>query len=348
MENKIITKEKLTKLLKEEHIIIKGNVENIAQNKSYDLFFSYLSQFYTLNINYSSDIKGDIPHQIIIKAMKSENYDLWKKEACFYKKISDSSCKMVVPTCFGTFSNEKTGQFCILLEDLKTKYKQIEWPLPPQEKQLKQTIKSLAILHSSFWNTFDNEYLQKPHKKNIDDFIADAYICHEKLSFYLQGILSNKREKILKTILEKLPSVLWKRISSSSELTLIHGDAHFQNMFFPINKEKNNCIFIDWTDWNMSLGAFDLSYMMALHCYEDYRHQYEDKMLKIYLDELQKNNIKYNWEQLIYDYKLAAAFNLLIPAHQYYRLQIPAEIWWPHIERGFRAFDDLNCIEILK
>jgi hypothetical protein len=69
----------------------------------------------------------------------------------------------------------------------------------------------------------------------------------------------------------------------------------------------------------------------------------EYPLLTLYFEEMQKQNIDYAWNEFWTDYRVCVIFNLLVPVYQYSMLDIPPSIWWPHMERGFAAFEDLNC-----
>lgn len=100
---------------------------------------------------------------------------------------------------------------------------------------------------------------------------------------------------------------------------------------------------IDWQSCEIGVGPADLAYMIALHWFPERRAHLEVPLLRHYHNRLLEGGITtYSW----YDYRLSAINNLLIPVWQWF-VKIPASIWWHHLERGFLAFDDLKCAELL-
>ncbi len=132
----------------------------------------------------------------------------------------------------------------------------------------------------------------------------------------------------------------------SQTATVTHGDSHYWNFLFPRNKEENQCVIIDWQSWGIGLGAEDLAYMIALFWYPERRQRMEQPLLKFYLEEMQKQHIDYVWNDFWTEYRISVIFNLLSPVFRQSRDRHPA-IWWPLLESGFGAFEDLNCLEFL-
>jgi hypothetical protein len=86
--------------------------------------------------------------------------------------------------------------------------------------------------------------------------------------------------------------------------------------------------------------------MLGLHWFPERRHRFEKQLLKSYLEELHRRGIDYRLDDLIYDYRLQVAGHVFTPI-ELWSMKIPAAIWWPHLDRAFSAFDDLDCHEFL-
>jgi|TARA_B100002003_G_C14121025_1_gene539190 hypothetical protein len=87
--------------------------------------------------------------------------------------------------------------------------------------------------------------------------------------------------------------------------------------------------------------------MIALYCYPEHRQRSEQELLKSYFEELAKEQIEYSWDELLIDYRVYAAVNVLRPIGQYSHGGFVPMIWWNHLERSFAAFEDLGCMELL-
>ena len=104
---------------------------------------------------------------------------------------------------------------------------------------------------------------------------------------------------------------------------------------------------VDWATWDVEVGARDLAYLVALHCFPEQRAEIEKPLLQRYYDRLLAGGVRdYSWEQLWADYRLFVIWNLFVPIEQFY-WNVPASIWWYHAERSVLAFDDLQCADLL-
>jgi Ser/Thr protein kinase RdoA (MazF antagonist) len=157
--------------------------------------------------------------------------------------------------------------------------------------------------------------------------------------------LSSSRRALVERVARSYPQMLRHRIESSSVQTLIHGDAHFWNFLYP-KDETQPALLIDWQDAAVHFGAYDLAYMIALHWFPDRREQFETLLLRTYHSELQRHEIDYGYDELLYDYRLQVAAMLLLPMI-HWAAKLPAYVWWPHMDRAFSAFNDLDCGELL-
>lgn len=119
------------------------------------------------------------------------------------------------------------------------------------------------------------------------------------------------------------------------------------NFLFPHDLEKDTVRLIDWQSSEVGIGPADLAYMMALHWFPERRASLEVPLLRRYHTRLTESGITaYSWENCWYNYRLSAINNLLIPVWQWF-VKLPASLWWHHLERGFLAFEDLQCAELL-
>ena len=105
---------------------------------------------------------------------------------------------------------------------------------------------------------------------------------------------------------------------------------------------------IDWASWRIGIATRDLAYMMALHWYPERRVRLERPLLHRYHERLVAHGVRdYSQDALIEDYRLAALLQLTTPVWQA-TLDLPAAVWWSHLERSMLAFEDLGCAELLR
>jgi hypothetical protein len=348
-EKKQATPEWLTSILVKNGFLSKGKVSSIEQEISKSFGSTITSTFFSLKVNYSQESLGLLPSKILIKMIKPEFYDIGQKEVNFYDAVLNTKTPLPLVTCYGTEKSPETKQSYILLDDLTHTHYQTKWPLPPAQDQCKEAITVLAKMHAYWWNhsSFGEPIFEIPSEEGVRKRFQQVEKLFPQFVNFLGDRLSEKRKKTYDLVFEKLPELLWSRPSSPKRLTLIHGDAHYWNFLFPRNKEENQCVIIDWQSWGIGVGAIDLSYMIALHWYPERRQRMEQPLLKFYLEEMQKQHIDYVWNDFWTDYRVSVISNLLIPVFQHSMHDLDPRIWWPHLERGFAAFEDLNCLEFL-
>lgn len=347
-KKKQATPEWLTSVLLENGFLSKGEVTSIEQEITLS-GAGAASTFFSLKINYSQESLGNLPSNIIMKMMKPIFYDITHKEIDFYDDAMNTKVPLPLLTCYGTEKSPETKQGCLLLEDLTSTHHPIQGVTQDQgEAAIKAAITVLAKVHAYWWN--HSSFGESTSETHSEEGVRNAILQLEKLypqfADFLGDGLSEKRKKTYDLVFEKLPELLGSRLSSTKRLTLIHGDAHLGNFLFPNQKGEGQCILLDWQNWETGWGARDLSYMIALNMPPEIRQMVEKPILKFYLEEIQKQQIDYIWKGLQTDYRICVISNLLIPVGQYFA-KVSSSIWRPNIERGFAAFEDLDCLELL-
>jgi hypothetical protein len=157
--------------------------------------------------------------------------------------------------------------------------------------------------------------------------------------------LSPERRDLYQRLIDAGPR-LNRRYHSHRDMTIVQGDAHVWNVFLPQTGGGDLRIF-DWDSWRVDVGTDDLAYMMALHWFPDHRRRNERRLLDHYHAELLAHGVTgYDRRALDDDYRLSALWQIATPVWQA-AYNIPAWIWWPHLERIFMAIDDLGCRELL-
>lgn len=350
-DKKQATPEWLTSILVKNGFLSKGQVSSIEQEISKSIGSTTTSTFVSLKVIYSKESLGLLPSKILMKMIKPEFYDGGQKEIDFYDAVANTKTPLPLVTCYGTETSPETKQCYLLLDDLTHTHYRTKWPLPPAQDQCKEAITVLAKMHAYWWShsRFGEPNFELPSEEGVRKWIQQVEKLFPQFVDFLGDRLSEKRKKTYDLVFEKLPGLVrkeWSRVSSPKRLTLIHGDAHYWNFLFARNKKENQCVIIDWQGWGIGLGAEDLAYMIALFWYPERRQRMEQPLLKFYLEEMQKQHIDYGWDDFWTEYRISVIFNLLIPVVRHSRDRPPA-IWWPFLESGFGAFDDLNCLEFL-
>ena len=348
-ESKQATPEWLTSVLSRNGFLSNGEVASLEQTTPEFAAKSFIADFISLDVTYSPGSQGAKPSKIVLKAIKpkmvaSEAH----RELKFYNAISDVQTELPFLTCFGTAVCPETNRYCLLLEDLTATHHQSPAPLPPHQKECEAAIDVLTSIHAYFWDypRIGDTVFARPSEDGVNKHFQVHEEFYKKFVDYLGDRISGKRKKTYQLVFEKMPEIMWDRLSHHEKLTVTHGDAHFRNFLYPNNKQNNQCVIFDWQSWGIGRVGRDLSYMIAFQWFPERRQRLEMPLLEHYLNELSKYEIFCSWEDLLIEYRISVIMNLLLPVQWYYFDYSP-RIWWHYFERAFASFEDLDCVEFL-
>ena len=139
-------------------------------------------------------------------------------------------------------------------------------------------------------------------------------------------------------VIAKYTEVFLARVSSGQNVTLLHGDAHVWNLFYPKNTATDRLILFDWETYKRGIGAYDLAYMLV-HGTSG-RRQIESELMNKYYDGLISGGISgYSRDEFEYDFRLSIISCIFCPL-----------IWKRVISMRFaiEAYEDWGCEELLK
>ena len=337
-----ITAQWLTNLLQTKGHLKSGIVNNIRLQPLSDIPFG-APKIRRLEIEYLQNAICNIPNKVILKVASKE------KEYFFYTQIAEWMGKIPVPQYYLAQQNEDRSQAVFLLEDLSNTHFQTEWPVPPSLELCETAMDCLASFHAFWWNDprLDMEFRNKVTKGNYWTGRLNEAI--NKLPAFLDVIgdrLSADRKKIYEKVLAS-SNHHWMPDSKRNVKTFLHGDIHFWNFLFPKDPSRDEIRIFDWNSWDIGKGTNDLAYMIGLHWYPDLRQRREKFLLKRYYNNLLEKGIQnYAWDDCWLGYRESCIMNLFIPVWQWQR-GTTSIVWWPHLERSFLTFDDLDLMELL-
>jgi hypothetical protein len=130
-----------------------------------------------------------------------------------------------------------------------------------------------------------------------------------------------------------------KRLTPGNHLTLIHGDTLYDNIYLPIDPQKDRVLLIDWQTWEIRLGTDDLA-NLALFGMANPAADIMDTMLRRYHNGLLTHGVSgYSWEDCCHDWRLSTVRNLAIPINTG-NLQV--------LKRAIQNFHALDCSQLLE
>ncbi len=302
-----------------------------------------LSKILHLDLEFSPENTCAAPRRLVLKTAKG------KKEYIFFTRIVPACSGSPVLRCFYAEYDPQSDRACFLLEELAETHFQPEWPVPPALPLCEAVVECLARFHAGWRHNLVLKTELQPLLAEGNSWKSRIALAVERLPQFIAFLgdrLSPERKAIYQQVLRASVSE-WQPDWSTKAATLLHGDAHFWNYLFPRDPARDTIRMIDWNGWDIGRGTDDLAYMIALHWFPERRRVYEIPLLRRYHTVLQESGIMdYSWDDCWRDYRLSVIMNLTIPVWQWYK-GIPAGVWWPHLERSFLAFQDLNCAELL-
>jgi thiamine kinase-like enzyme len=310
-----------------------------------------LSRIVRLRLSYDGPAAG-APNFVILKTGLPERIGSgWKaglQEVEFYSRVAPATRSPLFLRCFEAHWDAASEQWHLLLEDLADTHAIATiWPLPPTEAQCEMIVDALARFHAAWW---DNPRLGGSIGTWRDEaasaaMLQDLGARFARFAVRLGDVLPRERRALYERLLEVGPRLLG-RYHTHRDVTLIHGDAHAWNVFMPRTGGDDVRLF-DWDSWRIGVAASDLAYLMALHWYPDRRRRLERRLLDRYHSTLLEQGVGgYDRNALDEDYRWAALWQITTPVWQA-TYDIPAVIWWNHMERIMLAVDDLGCRELL-
>lgn len=340
-----VTPDWLTGVLRKTRCLDQGRIIAFQQRS----FISFSSTVANLELTLSGDAPRSAPKRLFLKLPKLEFEEGGKREVEFYRTIAPIMSSPFVIRCYDAVYYPALHRSYILLDDLSHSHSQQEKPVPVTKVFAEQMVECLANIHAYWW---EHPRLGKgigllPTQESLKQFLicVSRYYC--RFVDYLGDRLSVERRAIIERVLSSWPpSSLMRRVILGRRITLVHGDAYEQNFLFPDTPADGIYIF-DWHAWQINIGTNDLANWLAKNWYPERRARMEHALIKRYHTRLLEQGVtSYSWEQCWHDYRTSVILNILWPINAS-ALRMPANIWWPILEKVFLAYQDLDCEELL-
>jgi len=355
---KIITDEKeITPTLIEEilHQTISLERVEVKGIEIYRTQSTNTSNICFIKVKYSNKSPETAPKRLFLKMSNLNFPKLGKREVIFYNTVANHMSALSLIPCYDAKYDENTGKSHILLEDISKTHFQTEYPIPPTYINCKRHIEGLAKLHALFW---DNDRLEEFAPKGKDywgkyfDYEKEVKDQEKLVQNFLNFVgdrISKPSQNILNNSIEYFINYTWDCHKEGKNLTLIHNDAHAWNALYPKDGIDEKMCFCDWQSFTVFKGTFDLAYFMGIHWHPERRKRLEKVLLRKYHEKLEESGItNYSWNECYNDYRSAIIIHLYdCVLWQWSTKKVRAIVWWSHLERALRAFEDLKCNELL-
>lgn len=217
-----------------------------------------------------------------------------EREVAFYDQIGDA-CQMPIPK--GYYGAYKHGDFLLLMED-KSGPKPGDW-ITATTEQARGMLGNLQSMHAHWW---ENEDLKKADWSAGFNSESGCFMQTMQATFQMsaKGFLESFKDELEDNMAETILAAYNKPevISAFDSMTgtLIHGDYHFKNAFFP---EDAAPIVFDWQCSGYGTPTIDLARVFIFLRGGDDMDKETDEMLIDYHSALAARGISsYSLTQL--------------------------------------------------
>jgi hypothetical protein len=344
-----ITAEWLAAALARSGALRVGRVRDVGA----DAEKSVWSQIVRLRPLYDEDAAGELPAALLLKICAGDDAVFGPSEVNYYSRDYLNLPDAPIPRCFDAqFSNQPRANH-ILMADLTSTHTNT-WERPPTLEHGCAVAEALAALHAHWWGAERLHALEgMPGQIEIDRYIGHIRQGLEPLIDTLGDTLDPLWRQALLEIFANHPAKLAERTRDDAGFTLVHGDVNPGNILAP-RDAPGPVYLIDRQpfDWSLTtwLGASDLAYMIVHRWDAELRRRCELPILRHYHERLAQRGITgYSWEQLVYDYRLAAVQSVYVAVEwcvlEEDRMRM-RWLWEQQLQKAMTAFFDLRCAEL--
>jgi len=192
----------------------------------------------------------------------SNDLELYNREYYFYENISHL-VPVKTPKFYGLIRNDKHKTIGLLLENINDSNHVLNLNLNNEDIGVTlRVIDNLAKMHSMFWGKNINGIILRKNNNELfnpfwHNFIKSKWNVFKEKWFTK---LTEEQNKISEYIFTNFSSIQQKL--SDRNLTLCHGDVKSANIFYKINGNTYDPVFIDWQYIILGKGVQDLVFFM--------------------------------------------------------------------------------------
>jgi hypothetical protein len=314
----------------------------------------FVSNVATFSVTYSDGAGPGAPRRLFLKITKPELHPEYRAagahEVTFYRDILATMHDLPVAACYYAEWDAAARRAVLLLDDLSQSHFQRPIPVAPPLLQCERIVESLAHIHARWWR---HPQLGSTIGAPLQAAEAEASIerLHAGFAPFLDylgdALLPAQREAYERILASSFLPRRARRLQALERVTLIHGDAHTNNIMLPTDTLHGRAILIDLHRWSIDVPAYDLAFLMALHWSAERRQAFEHGLVRRYHASLLQHGVAdYTWEECWMDYRECVIVMALIPIGQLRRGMPPGVIWYG-MEQSVAAFNDLGCADLL-
>ncbi len=240
------------------------------------------------------------PHEPIRALMRA--FGGYAREVEFYRQFG-ADAGISTPHCFHTDIDPESGVFVLLLEDMRDC--RMSDGTAPSVEDTELAVRHLAPFHAKWWNhrrLRDLDFLHYPGSPAYMVFMSQARGALTAALPAARDRFGSKLPATLITLAERLLAdfdVLFeaRRQVVVDAVTLVHGDFHPGQIFFPSECGGRFAVF-DWQTVGAGGGGDDLARIIATGLSIEQREAADGRLIELYHSLLVENGVReYDLEQ---------------------------------------------------
>jgi hypothetical protein len=305
-------------------------------------------------VAYSADAPPEAPRRLFLKLPRqgagAPALTGGAREVRLYRALGADQRALPLVRCHDAAVDARTRRYHLLLDDLSATHEQPKWHLTVG-RYVTRTIDCLAAFHA-YWALRPEQADALVPAVPVDalargDVDAAARYRAALPAFFgaAGALLTGADRRLYEAVLAALPA-LWARRLPLGRQTIRHGDPHFWNVLYPLDRVGGRTYLVDWQSYWRSPFAWDLAHFLVLRCPR--RTPARDAVLvRRYHQGLLTHGVAgYDWRRCWEQYRLLAAEQVVYPLAAYADTR-RADFWPLFVPRALRAFRELDCAALL-
>jgi hypothetical protein len=272
---------------------------------------------------------------------------LGQREVRFYRDLAPAMTGRPLIHCYSAAFDAERASWHLLLDDVTDTHATA--PSPATFDACSDALDALAAVHAHWWQrdppSSSDADRQQPDEPPPDQWQERTHRSVNVFSAFLGDRLSARQRQIYDMVVNGLLELRGRRTRGPT--TVVHGDAHLGNFLLPRERAAGPVYPCDWQDWWIAEPTRDVAYLIGKSWPPAGRPDVEQGLVRHYHARLEASGVEgYSWDDCWDDYRYSVVNLLLVPMGQW-EIGIDAHVWWPHLQQGMSAFEELDCAALL-
>ena len=295
-----VSPEWLTEVLRDRGILAAGRVEDARLEK----IGTFSAELWRVHLVYSGTDSG-APASLVLKrpapGRQYRSAESFREEVAFYRDLAVRTPVRTPGFYYGGLG-ETSGDALLLLEDVAG-LQAFSFHRGAESDHAQLAMEQLARLHAHWWERVGS----------LDGFphLGDARLRRDFAAAYDVGWASHRGLflEVAGAAFGEIGDALVGRLAGTLEplarpATLLHGDAHAENLPLLEEAGTRNVLLLDWQGIRRGHAAFDVGVFLAMSFPVEVRRRVEEPLVAAHADAVRAAGVA-GWQDPWRDYRLA-------------------------------------------